>query len=117
LLVPHDQLPPAPGVDTPLPLASTVPATVASPNTAMMTGRDPVSRSVAPLATVKLRTGMMTTSGPFAWVRTTGVGGEPPHQLPNMSVVESNVVVPQSSTVFVAAAGGLSPCGSKFDGV
>jgi hypothetical protein len=74
-LAPHDQLPPAPGVDTPLPLASIVPATVALPNTAMTTGRDPVRRNVAPLATVRSRTGMMTSSGPFACVRTTGVGG------------------------------------------
>jgi hypothetical protein len=74
LLVPHDQLPPAPGVGTPLPFASIVPVTVASPNTAMITGRDPVRRNVAPLATSKSRTAMITTSGPFACGLTTGGG-------------------------------------------
>jgi hypothetical protein len=69
----HDTLPPAPGVAL-VALASTVPAIVAFPNTAKMTGRDPVTRIVEPSATVTFLIGRTTTSGPPGCVRTIGVG-------------------------------------------
>src|SRR6185436_14456101 len=46
-LAPQLQLPPAPGVVSVAP-ASTVPSIVASPKTARTTGREPVTRRVAP---------------------------------------------------------------------
>jgi hypothetical protein len=74
LLLPQDQLPPAPGVDTPLAFASRVPAMVPLPNTARTTGRFPVTRSVAPDASVKFCMGSTTMDGPLVCVCTTGVG-------------------------------------------
>src|SRR5262249_9544596 len=104
-LPPHDQLPPAPGV-VPLALTSIVPLIVATPSTAMITGRGPTTRKLLPDTSVRLRNGTITTCGPLLWFCATSVGTLP-HQLvivaicaplPSGSLV-SIVVVPQLSVV------------------
>jgi hypothetical protein len=103
----------------PLALPSMVPATVALPNAAKITGRVPVSRNVAPAAIVKFTSGRTTTSAPPGCVCTTGTGVGCEHQLPKVSVFESNVEIPQLSVVVPFVAAGLmpGPVGLKFFGV
>jgi hypothetical protein len=91
----------------PLALASTMPAIVASPNTAKTTGREPVSVNVAPFAIERAVTDKTMTSGPPGCASTTGVGSNCPHQLPKVRDVESNVEAPHpSETVELALTDG-----------
>ena len=88
----------------PLALASIVPAMVASPRTAKMTGYCPITRSVMPLATCRLCARRITTCGPPAAVCAAGplTSGHLPQQLVSqVCVVESKVcVVLQSKLTF-----------------
>jgi hypothetical protein len=89
------------------------------PKAAKITGRFPVSRSVAPEAIVRFRNGRTTTSAPPGCVCTTGTGVGCEHQLPKVSVFELNVETPQLSVVVPFVAPGLmpGPAGLKFLGV
>lgn len=111
-------LPPAPGV-VPLALASTMPAIVALPKTAMTTGLLPTSLMVEPAASDRPRSGRTTMLGPPVWVWTTGVGRSWPHQLVNVLVDESNCDTPQSSVVVGSVPAGFTPgpIGLKLLGV
>jgi hypothetical protein len=121
-LAPQVQLPPAPGV-LPLALASIVPLMVASPSTAMMTGRVPIKRSVLPLATVNDRTATITTSGPLLCCCRLGTGAVP-HQLVKVAIsgplpsgsAVSIVVTPLQSSTDAGCALQLIGLGSKLVG-